>query len=232
MAASAANFPILRRVACAALLVGAITIGGSSLAGAQGTTSTETPTTSQAPTTETPTTTPTSELPTTTIDSGGDSDDDIAWGWIAIAVLGGLLLLLIIINAIRAGQNRSRAKGSWRGQSLQICQDASATRDLILQTPGQGDETARWAAVEQRTDALTADLDNLTGNAPDSRSADASASLRQALRSLRFSVEANRLIREGDAPDARQLAAADADIGERESDFEAALGTLRAVSVD
>ncbi len=165
-------------------------------------TTSEAPTTSQAPTTEAPPITGTTPTPTT-IDSGGDSEDDIAWGWIVLAVLGGLLLLLIIINAIRAGKNRSVAKGSWRGQALQICQDASATRDLILQPPGQGDEVARWGAVEQRTDALTADLDNLTGQAPDGRSADAAASLRQALRSLRFSVEAYRLIREGDAPDAR-----------------------------
>ena len=56
--------------------------------------------------------------------------------------------------------------------------------------------------------------------------------MRQALRSLRFSVEANRLIREGDAPDARQLAAADADIRERETEFEAALGTLRAAATN
>ena len=194
------------------------------------TTTTLPPTTTTAPPTTTTThraTTTTTTQPTTTTTTASSTSSSTPWGWIALAIV---VVLAIVLVALLLARNRRLAnEATWGRSVLPALTAAELARELVL-TQSADDDAQRRASVGIQVDEAVAALERAATTAPDDEARAVCARCAESLRGLAFAVEADHLMRTGgEHPTGDQLAAADAARRRRASELDAALAQLRAL---
>jgi hypothetical protein len=194
------------------------------------TTSTTTPPTTRstrAPTTTVPATSTTVHPTTTTTHptTKSSSNNDV-WVWVGVAVAAALLLALILFLLL-ARRRRLRANKAWVPTATAAADSAVAARDLLVGESAQSDPAVH-ESIRANVGEAAGMLDRVSANAPDDEARTSSHDAAEQLRGLLFAIEAQRLLPTGRVPPtADQLAQADQQRRQRESDLAGALIRLR-----
>lgn len=194
------------------------------------TTTTSSTTTTTRPTTTTthPTTTTTSSsTTTTTVPIGTTTSTSVPWGLIAVIVV--VLLLIGLVIALMVGRNRKAALDAWRRRALPALSDARLAREALLSPSALSDDAELRGAVSVQAERAAVALDQAASTAPDPAAGGSATTAAGALRGLAFSIEADRLLRNGAAaPTGVQLAQADEARRDRDAELQGALARLQA----
>jgi hypothetical protein len=195
------------------------------------TTTTSPPTTTSAPATTTSTTHPrtttsTHPVSTTTTATRTSSSGSSPWGWVLLAVVIVLAILLVGLLIVRT--KRQGQEANWQRSVLPAVAAAELARDLVLsQSPT--DDTQHRASVTLQVDQAAQSLERAASSAPDESLAALCTRSAESLRGLAFAIEADHLMRSGgQQPTGDQLASADAAQRGRRAELETALRELRA----
>src|SRR5580704_15567158 len=186
--------------------------------------STTTSTTQQATTTTHESTTTTTH-PTTTTTRATSSSSSTPWGWIILAVV---LVLAVILVALLIGRSKRQGReADWQRAVRPALTAAELARDLIL-SQTENDDAQRRASVGVQVDEAVEGLERAAESAPDELSRNMCTRSAESLRGLAFAVEADHLMRSGgEHPTGEQLAAADAARRNRSAELAANLLELR-----
>ena len=187
-----------------------------------------TTTTSSTTTTTHPTTTTTSSsTTTTTVPNGNTKSTSVPWGLVALIVV--VLLLIGLVIALMVGRNRKTALDAWRRRALPALSDARLAREALLSASAQSDDAELRGAVSVQAERAAAALEQAGSTAPDPAAGGSATTAAGALRGLAFSIEADRLLRNGAAaPTGVQLAQADEARRDRDAELQGALARLQA----
>jgi len=233
-----------RRVAPAAAgLVAVLTLAGPGLvAGAAApvpghvvlvdtttTTVPDTTTTTEAPTTTTTSsTTTTTTRPTTTTTTTPAKASDSSVSLVLIGVIVVVLLLIALVVALLMSRNRKTALDAWRRRALPALSDARLAREALLSPSALSDDAELRGAVSVQAERAAVALEQAASTAPDPAAGGSATTAAGALRGLAFSIEADRLLRNGAAaPTGVQLAQADQARRDRDAELQAALARLQ-----
>jgi len=198
------------------------------------TTSTEPPTTAPTTTSTTHPVTTTTAHPTTTSSSTttttvapASTSSSKTWGWILLAAV--IVLAIVLVALVLARVRRQGREADWDRTVVPAVTGAELARDLVLSQTAEDDEQRR-ASVAVRVDEAVAGLEQAASSAPDPSHGELCTRCAQSLRGLAFAVEADRLLRSGgQSPTGEQLASADAAKRNRSSELEQALRELKTV---
>jgi hypothetical protein len=220
----------------------------SGSAGAQDTTTTTAPvtTTTAAPTTTTttapptttttaPTTTTTRARPTTTTSSstttttttiaGKTSSSSKTWGWVLLAVV--IALAVILVGLLIARTRRQGREVDWDRSVQPAVTAAELARELVLSQTNNDDAQHRATVGVQVDDAVDG-LERAAAAAPDEAHRALCMRCADSLRGLAFAIEADHLMRSGgQTPTGEQLASADSARRTRSAELTAALDDLK-----
>jgi hypothetical protein len=187
--------------------------------------STTTSTTHQVTTTTHESTTTTTTHPTTTTTRATASSSSTPWGWIILAVV---LVLAVILVAVLIGRSKRQGReADWQRAVRPALTAAELARDLIL-SQSENDDAQRRASVGVQVDEAVEGLERAAESAPDELSRNMCTRSAESLRGLAFAVEADHLMRSGgEHPTGEQLAAADAARRNRSAELAANLLELR-----
>ncbi len=198
------------------------------------TTAPPTTTTTSPPSTTTSTTQPetttthestTTTHPTTTTTKATASSSSTPWGWIILAVV---LVLAVILVAVLIGRSKRQGReADWQRSVRPALAAAELARDLVL-SQSENDDAQRRASVGVQVDEAVESLERAAETAPDDLSRNMCTRCAESLRGLAFAVEADHLMRSGgEHPSGEQLAAADAARRNRSAELAANLLELR-----
>ena len=194
------------------------------------TTTSSTTTTTTHPTTTTTahpsTTTTSSSTTTTTVPNGKSTSNSIPWGLVALIVV--VLLLIGLVIALMVGRNRKSALDAWRRRALPALSDARLAREALLSPSAQSDDAELRGAVSVQAERAAVALEQAGSTAPDPAAGGSATTAAGALRGLAFSIEADRLLRNGAAaPTGVQLAQADEARRDRDAELQGALARFQ-----
>lgn len=145
-------------------------------------------TTEETPTEPTTTEeTPTETVPTETVEPASSSDENTAWGWIAllIALAIGIGVALLLWSRHRAGS------ATWSGAYADLRQRTLSQLDLVL---------AQGSVVTGQVQALADEARRLESRAPNDRARAAAGTTREHLDELSRSLESDRALRLASPP--------------------------------
>jgi hypothetical protein len=137
--------------------------------------------------------TPTETVPTETVEPVSSSDENTAWGWIALLIAAAVAILigLVLWSRHRAGAS------SWSGAYADLRQRALVQLDLVL---------AQGSVVTGQVQALADEARRLESRAPDARARAAVVATRGRLDELARTLESDRALRlASPAPSEEQL---------------------------
>ena len=204
----------------------------------QPTTTTVAPTTAPTTTTTTahPTTTTTREHPTTTTShptttttAAKSTSSSKTWGWVLLAVV---VVLAIVLVSLLITRNRKQGRAAdWRRSVGPVITAAELARDLVL-SQTENDDQQRRSQVAVQVDEAVEGLERAAASAPDDISRGLCTRCAESLRGLAFAIEADHLMRSGgQLPTGEQLASADAARRHRSAELDEALLDLKAAVV-
>jgi hypothetical protein len=236
-----------RAVAGAALVVGGLAVAAAGPAWATTTTTVPVTTTTVPPTTSTSTTTTSTTQPTTTTTvppttstststttttttpapaatkSGGLTGTAVAL--IVLAIL--LVVAVILVVVLFRRRTKRQAVTEWHGSVLPAVVDARLARESLLSGNATSDNPELRGSVDIQVDRAARALEHATRFAPNEQARNATNAVAGSLRGLAFSIEADRLLRQGAAsPSGMQLAEADEARRSRLSELDASLARL------
>lgn len=192
-------------------------------------TTTTTTTTHPTTTTTSPATTTTSSSTTTTTAPIGSTKSSGSVSWVLIAVIVIVLLLIGLVIALLVSRNRKTALDTWRRRALPALSDARLAREALLSPSALSDDTELRGAVSVQAERAAVALEQAASTAPDPAAGGSATTAAGALRGLAFSIEADRLLRNGAAvPTGVQLAQADEARRDRDAELQGALTRLQA----
>jgi len=198
------------------------------------TTAPTTTTTVPATTTTVPATTTTRVRPstttthpsTTTTAAAKTSSSSTAWGWVLLAVV--IVLAVVLVALLIARTRRQGREADWQRSVGPAVAAAELARDLVL-SQTDADDQQRRASVGVQVDEAVTGLERAAATAPDEASNGLTTRAAESLRGLAFAVEADHLMRSGgEHPTGDQLASADAARRNRAAELAAALEQLKA----
>ena len=193
------------------------------------TTTSSTTTTTTRPTTTTTTsstTTTTRPSTTTTTTPAKASKSSVSWALIGVIVV--VLLLIALVVALLVSRNRKTALDAWRRRALPALSDARLAREALLSPSALSDDAELRGAVSVQAERAAVALEQAASTAPDPAAGGSATTAAGALRGLAFSIEADRLLRNGAAaPTGVQLAQADEARRDRDAELQAALARLQ-----
>jgi hypothetical protein len=121
---------------------------------------------------------------------------------------------------------RHKVEHAWQLKAAPALEHARSARELLVNDAGDVD-TARRASVEQLVVAAADALDRLAASAPNDDDRTAVVATSDALRGLKFAVEAERVLRgAASPPTGEQLQQADQSHRDRTDDLDRALARL------
>jgi hypothetical protein len=197
------------------------------------TTTTVPPTTAPTTTTTAPTTTTTRARPTTTTSSsttttttaGKSSSSSKTWGWVLLAVV--IALAVILVGLLIARTRRQGREVDWDRSVQPAVTAAELARELVLSQTNNDDAQHRATVGAQVDDAVDG-LERAAAAAPDEAHRALCMRCADSLRGLAFAIEADHLMRSGgQTPTGEQLAAADSARRTRSAELTAALDDLK-----
>ena len=197
------------------------------------TTTTVPPTTAPTTTTTAPTTTTTHARPTTTTSSSTTTTTTAAkatsssktWGWVLLAVVIALAVLLVAFLIART--RRQGREVDWERSVAPAITAAELARELVL-SQTHDDDAQHRATVGVQVDDAVDGLERAPSAAPDEAHRALSMRAADSLRGLAFAVEADHLMRSGgQTPTGEQLASADSARRNRSAELNAALADLK-----
>jgi hypothetical protein len=196
------------------------------------TTTTVPPTTAPTTTTTLPATTTTRARPTTTTSSSTTTttvatskSTSKTWGWILLAVV--IALAVLLVGLLIARTRRQGREVDWERSVVPAVTAAELARELVL-SQSDADDAQRRANVGAQVDDAVDGLERAAAAAPEEAHRALSMRCANSLRGLAFAVEADRLLRSGGAtPTGEQLAAADSARRKRSAELNAALDDLK-----
>ena len=197
------------------------------------TTTTVPPTTAPTTTTTAPTTTTTRERPTTTTSSSTTTTTTAAkatsssktWGWVLLAVV--IALAVILVGLLIARTRRQGREVDWERSVAPAITAAELARELVLSQTNDDDAQHRATVGVQVDDAVNG-LERAASSAPDEAHRALAMRCADSLRGLAFAVEADHLMRSGgQTPTGEQLASADSARRNRSAELDAALADLK-----
>ena len=192
------------------------------------------PTTTTVPPTTAPTTTTTHARPTTTTSSSTTTTTTAAkatsssktWGWVLLAVVIALAVLLVAFLIART--RRQGREVDWERSVAPAITAAELARELVL-SQTHDDDAQHRATVGVQVDDAVDGLERAASAAPDEAHRALSMRAADSLRGLAFAVEADHLMRSGgQTPTGEQLASADSARRNRSAELNAALADLKA----
>ena len=192
------------------------------------------PTTTTVPPTTAPTTTTTHARPTTTTSSSTTTTTTAAkatsssktWGWVLLAVVIALAVLLVAFLIART--RRQGREVDWERSVAPAITAAELARELVL-SQTHDDDAQHRATVGVQVDDAVDGLERAASAAPDEAHRALSMRAADSLRGLAFAVEADHLVRSGgQTPTGEQLASADSARRNRSAELNAALADLKA----
>ncbi|HXW33302.1 MAG TPA: hypothetical protein VEJ87_01905 [Acidimicrobiales bacterium] len=148
------------------------------------------------------------------------------WVWAVIAVVLAAAVVALIVFIVRR-RARLRADKNWRPGALAALDDARLAQQLMAGARPETDDAEHRAAVSLRVEQAAQALDRSSAAAPDDEARRETRAAADALRGTMFSLEADRLLRDGvHAPSAEQLAQADQARRSRAAELDSALSAL------
>lgn len=198
------------------------------------TTTTVPPTTAPTTTTTAPTTTTTRARPTTTTSSSTTTTTTAAkatsssktWGWVLLAVV--IALAVILVGLLIARTRRHGREVDWERSVAPAITAAELARELVLSQTNNDDAQHRATVGVQVDDAVDG-LERAAAAAPDEAHRALAMRGADSLRGLAFAVEADHLMRSGgQTPTGEQLASADSARRNRSAELNTALADLKA----
>lgn len=213
---------------CTGLLLGASATPAGALAVSDVSTTTVAPTTTPstqpattttvAPTTTTSSSTTTTTHPTTTTTSSSTTtttrppttttSSSTPWGLVALVVV--LALLILLVALLLRSRTRRAAADAWRRRALPALSDARLARESLLSPSAVSEDAELRGAVAVQVEKAATALEQAGRSAPDPAAGASATTAAGALRGLAFAIEADRLLRQGEAaPTGIQLAQAD-----------------------
>jgi hypothetical protein len=197
------------------------------------TTTTVPPTTAPTTTTTAPTTTTTRARPTTTTSSptttttiaGKTSSSSKTWGWVLLAVV--IALAVILVGLLIARTRRQGREVDWDRSVQPAVTAAELARELVL-SQTNNDGAQHRATVGVQVDDAVDGLERAAAAAPDEAHRALCMRCADSLRGLAFAIEADHLMRSGgQTPTGEQLASADSARRNRSAELTAALDDLK-----
>jgi hypothetical protein len=197
------------------------------------TTTTVPPTTAPTTTTTAPTTTTTRARPTTTTSSSTTTTTTAAktssssktWGWVLLAAV--IALAVILVGLLIARTRRQGREVDWERSVLPAITAAELARELVLSQTNNDDAQHR-ATVGVQVDDAVGGLERSAAAAPDEAHRALCMRCADSLRGLAFAIEADHLMRSGgQTPTGEQLASADSARRNRSAELTAALDDLK-----
>ncbi len=197
------------------------------------TTTTVAPTTTTEPPTTEPTTTTTRGRPTTTSSHPSTTTTTVAattsssnpWGWVLLAVV--IVLAVILVGLLIARSRRQGRVVDWERSVRPAVTAAELARELVL-SQSDADDDQRRATVAAQVDEAVDELERAADSSPDETDRAICRRCADSLRGLAFAVEADHLMRSGGAtPTGEQLASADSARRNRSAELNAALEDLK-----
>ena len=144
--------------------------------------------------------------------------------WVLIAVIVIVLLLIGLVIALLVSRNRKTALDAWRRRALPALSDARLAREALLSPSALSDDAELRGAVSVQAERAAVALEQAASTAPDPAAGGSATTAAGALRGLAFSIEADRLLRNGAAaPTGVQLAQADEARRDRDAELQGAL---------
>lgn len=186
------------------------------------------PTTTTLPTTTTsrarPTTTTSSSTTTTTV-AAKTSSSSKTWGWVLLAIV--IALAVILVALLIARTRRQGREVDWERSVRPAVTAAELARELIL-SQTNADDAQHRATVSAQVDDAVEGLERAAAAAPDEAHRTLCMRSADSLRGLAFAVEADHLMRSGgQTPTGEQLASADSARRHRSAELNAALEDLK-----
>jgi len=192
------------------------------------TTSTTTTTTSTTTTTTRPTTTTTRPTTTTTTTAPAKASKNSSVPLPLIGVILVVLLLIVLVIALMMSRSKKSDLDAWRRRALPALSDARLARESLLSPSAMTDDAELRGAVSVQAERAAAALDQVARTAPEPAAGGSATTAAGALRGLAFSIEADRLLRNGAAaPTGVQLAQADGARRDRDAELQGALARLQ-----
>lgn len=196
------------------------------------TTTTVPPTTAPTTTTTLPATTTTRARPTTTTSSSTTTttvatskSSSKTWGWVLLAVV--IALAVLLVGLLIARTRRQGREVDWERSVVPAVTAAELARELVL-SQSDADDAQRRANVGAQVDDAVDGLERAAAAAPEEAHRALCMRCANSLRGLAFAVEADRLLRSGGAtPTGEQLASADSARRKRSAELNAALDDLK-----
>jgi hypothetical protein len=187
-----------------------------------------TTTTTTAPTTTTTrarATTTTSSSTTTTTTATKTSSSSKTWGWVLLAAV--IALAVILVGLLIARTRRQGREADWERSVLPAITAAELARELVLSQTNNDDAQHRATVGVQVDDAVDG-LERSAAAAPAEAHRALCMRCADSLRGLAFAIEADHLMRSGgQTPTGEQLTSADSARRNRSAELTAALDDLK-----
>ena len=223
-----------RTTALAAAMVVLLALGGHTATAAAAvpartvllaTTTTTVPDTTT--TTVPPTTTTVAPTTTTTAPAKASKNSSVPLALIGVIIV--VLLLIVLMIALMVSRKGKTALDAWRRRALPALSDARLAREALLSPSAVSDDVELRGAVSVQAEKAAVALEQAARTAPDPAAGGSATTAAGALRGLAFSIEADRLLRNGAAaPTGVQLAQADEARRDRDAELQGALARLQA----
>ena len=189
----------------------------------------DTTTTTVPPTTTTVAPTTTTVAPTTTTTAPAKASKNSSVPLALIGVIIVVLLLIVLMIALMVSRKGKTALDAWRRRALPALSDARLAREALLSPSAVSDDVELRGAVSVQAEKAAVALEQAARTAPDPAAGGSATTAAGALRGLAFSIEADRLLRNGAAaPTGVQLAQADEARRDRDAELQGALARLQA----